>query len=183
LLIRAPYWFLRHGETDWNRANRTQGTTEVPLNDAGIAQAHAAATLLGGRGIVRIVCSPLGRAQCTAQIVAAALHVPMAIDAGLHEANFGEHEGEVMGDWFTAWTEGAVAPERGESFADVQARAVAAVNRVTAQPGLALIVAHGAMFRTLRAAMGYAANVRTPNGVPMHCKPVAEGPGWTLQPA
>jgi probable phosphoglycerate mutase len=179
-LLLAPYWFLRHGETDWNREQRTQGSTEVPLNANGIAQAHQAASLLHGHGITRIFTSPLERARHTADIVAAALAVPVTIEPGLREANFGAHEGEVMGAWFAAWTEGAVKPEGGESFAEVQARAVAALNRVLAQPGLPLVVAHGGMFRTLRAAMGFTASVRTQNGVPIHCAP--SGIAWSMSP-
>jgi probable phosphoglycerate mutase len=178
VLTPAPYWFLRHGETDWNRANRTQGSTEVPLNETGIAQAHAAAALLRGRGIERIFSSPLGRARHTAEIAAAALGVPMEVHDDLREASFGLHEGEVMGAWFAAWAAGEVAPEGGESFQQVKARVVGAVNRVLAVPGLSLIVAHGGMFRTLRAAMGFSANVRTANGVPTLCTPQAGA--WTM---
>jgi broad specificity phosphatase PhoE len=180
-LTQAPFWFLRHGETDWNRANRTQGSTEVPLNANGLAQAEAAARLLHGRGISFIATSPLGRAHRTAEIIAAALGVKVQIDTGLREANFGAHEGEVMGTWFASWAAGQAVPERGESFADVQVRAVAALNRVLAEPGMPLVVAHGGMFRTLRAVMGFPANVRTPNGVPIHCTPV--GAMWEMTEA
>ena len=180
-LTRTPYWFLRHGETDWNRANRTQGSTEVPLNETGIAQAHAAAALLCGRGIVRIACSPLERARHTAEIVGAAIGATVEIHPELREASFGVHEGEVMGAWFAAWAAGEAVPEGGESFAQVGRRAVAALNVVLAEPGLSLIVAHGGMFRTIRAAMGFAAAVRTPNGVPLYCAP--DGDAWVIKEA
>ena len=179
-LILAPYWFLRHGETDWNREQRTQGSTEVPLNANGIAQAHEAAGLLRDRGINRIFSSPLSRARDTASIVADTLRLNVTVDPELREANFGTHEGEVMGAWFAAWTEGGVLPEGGESFDQVQLRAIAALNRVLSKPGLPLVIAHGGMFRTLRAAMGFTASVRTQNGVPIHCAPA--GIAWTMTP-
>ena len=50
-LPARAFWFLRHGETDWNAANLSQGRTDVPLNDRGLAQAAAAAALMRGRGI------------------------------------------------------------------------------------------------------------------------------------
>ena len=180
-LTPAAYWFLRHGQTDWNRQNLTQGSTEVPLNATGIAQAHEAAALLHGSGIVRIVSSPLERARHTAEIAAAALGVPLQVHPDLREAGFGEHEGEVMGEWFAAWAAGEVAPVRGESFDQVRRRVVIALNSVLALPGLSLVVAHGGMFRTVRAAMGFSSTVRTPNGVPIYCAP--EGEAWTMTPA
>jgi hypothetical protein len=46
-----------------------------------------------------------------------------------------------------------------------------------------LVVAHGALFRALRAAMGIEPNVRTQNAVPIFCEPLsAGGNGWTLNP-
>jgi len=177
----AAFWFMRHGETDWNKANRTQGRTDVPLNEAGIAQAHAAAARLHGQDIRAVACSPLGRAVQTAQIVAAALGAKVEVHQDLQEANFGEHEGEVMGAWFAAWVAGEAVPARGESFADLSVRAVDAMNHVLAGPGPALIVAHGGFFRAVRAAMGFTAAVRTPNGIPLFCEP--HGTAWTMREA
>ena len=178
-LLARPFWFLRHGETDWNREHRTQGSTDIPLNGTGIAQAHQAAALLAGQGITVLACSPLGRARATADIVGAALGLVPLVVPDLREASFGTHEGEVMGTWFAHWAEGLAVPEGGESFATVRARAVAAVNRLLAGDGLPLVVAHGGMFRTLRAAMGFSAAVRTPNGVPLLCAP--QGDGWGMR--
>ncbi|MGI4954935.1 MAG: histidine phosphatase family protein, partial [Janthinobacterium lividum] len=38
-LIPRAFWFLRHGETDWNARNLSQGNVDIPLNEVGIAQA------------------------------------------------------------------------------------------------------------------------------------------------
>jgi len=181
VLLRRPYWFLRHGETDWNRENRTQGSTDIPLNQNGLAQAHQAAALLRGRGIETILCSPLERARRTADIVAAALGLTVQVRQDLREASFGAHEGEVMGAWFATWVEGRAVPEGGESFAAVRARVVADMNEVLAGGLMTLIVAHGGVFRTVRAEMGFTAAVRTPNGVPLFCEPEADG--WRMSPA
>ena len=177
----GAFWFLRHGETDWNAGHRTQGSTDIPLNANGIAQAQAAGAALAGRGVARLVCSPLGRARLTAEIVGAALGLAPDIEPDIREANFGVHEGETMGDWFAAWTLGEVTPEGGESFAAVSARVIPALDRILAGAGPALVVGHGGMFRTVRAAMGFASTVRTPNGVPLWCA-FADG-GWVLTQA
>ncbi len=181
MLLRHNFWYLRHGETDWNRANRTQGSTDIPLNATGIAQAHDAAELLVGQGITALYCSPLQRARDTAAIVGARLGLQAQVRSELREASFGVHEGEVMGAWFAAWVSGDAMPERGESFAQVYDRAMAAMNAVLADGGVPLVVGHGGFFRTVRAAMGFTAAVRTANGVPLFCAP--EGDGWRMESA
>ena len=181
-----PFWFLRHGETDWNAQGLSQGRTDIALNTVGEAQAERAArTLVGlGLGIRTIIASPLIRARVTAERAAAALGLPVALDDGLMEVAFGDQEGLPMGDWYDDWIAGTYTPEGAEVFADLVARAVAAVNRATAQPGPVLIVAHGALFRALRLAFGHEPNVRTPNALPILCAP--PGPGeriWAVTPA
>jgi probable phosphoglycerate mutase len=177
-LTEAPFWYIRHGETNWNRDGLIQGSTDVPLNETGWAQARAAGAVLADRGITAVWCSPLQRARNTAEVLAEALGLPLHVSQSLREAAFGVEEGQVMGDWFTRWSAGEVSPEGGEAFADLRVRAVAAVNAVLAEGGLPLVVAHGGFFRAIRAAMGMSAAVRTANGVPVLCQP---GPdGWRL---
>ncbi len=179
VLTATPFCFLRHGETDWNRLGRSQGRTDIPLNEAGLAQARQAAALLGASGLARIVCSPLGRAQETARIVGAALHLDFTTDADLQEASFGDQEGKPMGPWYDDWVEGAYTPSGGEPFDRLCVRAVGAVNRALAGPGLVLIVAHGAFFRAVRSSMGLSPHIRTDNGVPLYCRP---GSPWSIEP-
>jgi len=66
----VPFWFLHHGETDWNAEGRSQGHTDIPLNSVGLAQARRAAMAMVDRGIATTVASPLTRALKTAEIVA-----------------------------------------------------------------------------------------------------------------
>ncbi|RTM05148.1 MAG: histidine phosphatase family protein [Bradyrhizobiaceae bacterium] len=87
------FYGLRHGATDWNREGRFQGRTDNPLNEDGLRQAHEAVDMLRGTGISRIVASPLARAARTAEIIAAAISVPLAIDDGIIEFDFGSLEG------------------------------------------------------------------------------------------
>ena len=175
------FWFLRHGETDWNAQGRSQGRTDIPLNATGVAQAAAAAQLLRGRGIVSIVSSPLSRARDTAQAVASALDLAVTVIDDLQEVSFGVHEGTAMGGaWFTDWVDNGLTPEGGESFVDLRTRAVSAVTKALSQPAPVLVVAHGALFRALRAEMGLSPAVRTAHGVPLLCEPRLP---WTLTPA
>ncbi|WP_256336813.1 histidine phosphatase family protein [Belnapia rosea] len=180
-----PFWFLRHGETDWNAQGLSQGRTDIPLNSVGLLQARRAAkTLVGIGGIATIVASPLIRAKVTAEIAAEALGLPVALDKGLQEVCFGEQEGQPMGDWYDDWIAGHYTPAGAEPFAGLLARAVAAINRATARPGPVLVVAHGALFRALRLAFGHEPNVRTPNALPIRCEPPADGSSaWAVTPA
>jgi len=181
-LDSRPFLFLRHGETDWNAANRSQGRTDIPLNANGLAQAAAAAERLAGAGIVRIVASPLSRARRTAEIVAAPLGLPVDLDPDLQEVDFGVEEGQPMGDWYDAWIDGDFTPAGAESFAALRHRATLAVNRAARGPAPVLLVAHGALFRALRAAMGLPVNVRTPNAQPLLAEPPGAGGAWALTP-
>jgi broad specificity phosphatase PhoE len=192
MLQPRAFWYLRHGETDWNARELSQGNIDVPLNDVGLAQARTAAGLLRTRGIRSIVASPLSRAYDTARIVAEPLGLPVEVEEGLREVSFGSQEGQPMAGWFNEWIAGTMTPEGAESFADLRVRAVEAVNRALARPAPVLIVAHGALFRALRTAMGLLPDVRLVNGVPLFCEPgtpqgtpqgAPQGAPWTLTPA
>lgn len=183
-LLRRAFWYLRHGETDWNARGLSQGNVDIPLNPVGVAQAERAAAMLRDRGLRSVVSSPLSRARSTAAAVASPLGLEIAIEDDLREVAFGVQEGQPMGDWYDDWVAGSMTPEGGETFAGLRARAVAAINRALAHPAPVLVVAHGALFRALRAEMGLTPNVRTPNAMPFLCQP---GPApdrpWTLTAA
>jgi probable phosphoglycerate mutase len=170
-LIPKAFWFLRHGETDWNAQNLSQGNIDIPLNANGIAQAKSAAIMLRGKGIKSIVASPLSRARITAEMAAAEIGLPVEIDPELHECSYGVMEAKPMTEWFSEWVEGKATPEGAESFADLTVRTAAAVNRCLQRPAPVLIVAHGAVFRAVRGMMGHEPNVRTRNAVPVWCEP------------
>lgn len=180
MLIQSPFWFLRHGETDWNAQGLSQGNVDIPLNATGRAQAVAAAEMLRNRGIASIVASPLSRAHDTALATASVLGLPVELDEGLREVSFGAQEGQPMSQWFADWVAGSYTPDDAESFASLRARSVAAINRALARPAPVLVVAHGALFRALRAEMGLEPNVRTANAMPFWCEP---GSPWRLVPA
>ncbi len=91
------FFFLRHGETDWNRANRLQGQTKsVPLNETGKLQAVSAAELLVGQPIDLIVSSTLDRTSMTAQIIADRTGLPVIYDERLIERSLGAAEGKTV---------------------------------------------------------------------------------------
>ncbi len=180
MLTQTAFWYLRHGETDWNARNVSQGAVDTPLNETGLAQARTAAEVLRNRGIRSIVSSPLSRARTTAEIVGGVLGLPLEFEDGLREVAFGGQEGQPMGGWFEDWVAGTFTPDGAEPFMDLRTRAVAAISRALTREAPVLVVAHGALFRALRAEMGLSPDVRTPNAVPYFCEP---GTPWSLTPA
>ena len=84
---------VRHGETDWNAEGRLQGHTDTLLNDYGRRQAAALGEDLAGDGIDVVYSSDLARARETAEIVAGRLGLPVVLEPGLREKNWGSWEG------------------------------------------------------------------------------------------
>ena len=63
------FGLVRHGQTDYNLRNLFQGSSDIPLNETGIAQAHAAFDGLEAVDWDVVVSSPLQRAEQTARII------------------------------------------------------------------------------------------------------------------
>ncbi|MFS0867610.1 histidine phosphatase family protein [Microbacterium sp. 179-B 1A2 NHS] len=158
---------VRHGETDWNLNRRIQGSTDIPLNATGRAQARAvglelAETMNPDVPIV-LASSDLARARETGEIIADALGVPAPQTyRALRERSYGDAEGvtdtefvERWGEWHTA-----VVPNA-EPWDAVTRRAVAGIQQVVRDARRAtaprapeiIVVAHGAL---IRAVIGHA---------------------------
>lgn len=84
---------VRHGETDWNKAGKLQGRTDIPLNEAGKLQAQACGKLLQQQAWDVMITSPLSRAKETAEIINNYLDLPLKIMPEFIERGFGDAEG------------------------------------------------------------------------------------------
>ncbi len=69
LTAATTFYFVRHGESEANLDGRMQGRTESPLTPAGRAQATRTGSFFRGRGITKLLSSPLGRARETAALL------------------------------------------------------------------------------------------------------------------
>jgi uncharacterized phosphatase len=139
---------IRHGQTDWNRALRMQGRTDIPLNDSGREQARVAASALAGEPWDVVVSSPLGRARETAEIIAAALGVPLgATYDELTEQDFGEAEGTLVSELDTRWPDRDFAGKEPDD--EVGPRGIRGLEHIAIDhPGArVLVVAHGTLIR------------------------------------
>lgn len=155
------FGLLRHGETDWNAAGRMQGQSDDSrLTPAGEAWSRKCGEALDGLGYQRILASDLVRAVRTAEMVNAALRLPVDTDPRLREQDWGEwtghtlkalrrdRPGAVEKQEFAAW---GFRPEGGESREELLARTVAALgDAARAHPGSRiLVITHQGPLRAL----------------------------------
>jgi broad specificity phosphatase PhoE len=182
MLKHRPFYYLRHGQTDWNLEHRAQGQQDVDLNDTGRAQAEAAVLGLLDKGIATICCSPLKRARETASILGKALGVPIVIVEDLKEANWGVREGEYRGAWFSEWRSGAVTPARAEPYDAFLLRALQGINTALECTGPVLIVAHGGIYWAVEKETEIPLGDAVPNCTPVFHEPPSSGrPRWSVE--
>ena len=155
-------WLIRHAETDWAKAGKHTGRTDVPLNDEGREHAASLPARLAELSPSLVLTSPLSRAKETAAI--AGFGDAAIEDPDLLEYDYGDYEGlttaeirESRPDWFL-FTDGVVPgpPEHpGESVEEVGERADRVLARVDAAfantEGCVVLVAHGHFLRVLTA--------------------------------
>jgi broad specificity phosphatase PhoE len=157
-------YFIRHGETDWNRDRRYQGQRDIPLNGTGREQAQrngeVLRSVLPNPAHARFIASPLGRARETMEIVRTALALPAQgyeIDPRIVELSYGTWEGTLQDDLMRTDPGGFSArsadpfrwrPENGESYADLFARVREWAGTVDTD---SVVVSHGGVSRCLRA--------------------------------
>ncbi|MGI6169052.1 MAG: histidine phosphatase family protein [Christensenellales bacterium] len=145
----------RHGETDWNRESRTQGTTDTNLNENGKKQAaqFARRLLHVGESVDRIYTSPLRRAVQTAEIIGDVLGTETKEDSRLREFHFGVWEGMVFStigenypDEFDIWarTPSRSRIEGAEPISDLYERCASFIADMRENCGdrTALVVSH-----------------------------------------
>lgn len=153
---------LRHGQTEHTPERRFSGRNDLPLSRTGRAEAEAAAHRAKDLGIEVVVASPLRRTRETAEIVASALGLPVALDDDLVELDFGDLEGLTFDEARSRHPLAArrfledvtVAAPRGESVADVSARVARARRRILAEHEgrTVLVVSHVTPIKLLLAA-------------------------------
>lgn len=151
---------VRHGQTAWNKAQRFQGQSNVPLDDTGLAQAGRVAQRLASINLEAIYSSDLTRARQTAQQIANQRACPIYVDERLRELNFGRWEGmcyaeigEKYPEQLRAWEIDPVhfAPPEGESLSQMISRLEEFLGDVRAKhvSGNVVIAAHGGSLQVI----------------------------------
>lgn len=88
----------RHGRTPWHEGNRYTGSSDIGIDDAGLAQAQALAGWARDAGPDAVYTSTLLRARQTAEPVARALGLALHTDERLCELDFGAAEGLTLAE-------------------------------------------------------------------------------------
>lgn len=150
----AKLYVIRHGRTGWNAQNRVCGRADIPLDEAGVAQARAAAVQLRGVHLERVIASPLMRARQTAQLLLeeSGIALPIEIDARIIEQDFGSFDGLDRAEE-SFRQQRRQAPLRqggGESAFDVVHRVYSLLDELRADQRDVLLVCHGAVSRAIR---------------------------------
>lgn len=158
--MAPPVFFVRHGETDWNRQGLIQGWVDTSLNATGHGQAKAIgrafAAIDGLIGGFRYFVSPLTRTRQTMAHIARALELDEAhvhVEPVVKELGFGVWEGKPFWELKASPAYPADAesrygwrPEGGESYEDGSGRLAQWLAELD---GPAVVVAHGAIGRCL----------------------------------
>jgi broad specificity phosphatase PhoE len=151
----------RHGQSDWNATRRWQGHADRPLTAKGRAQAIALAERLAHIELDAVYSSDLRRAADTARVVAEAQGLQLLQLPELREVDVGSWEGltrdeaEVrFPEGFRRWRAGGTGWDDGETYAEMSARVLAAVDRIANEHegGRILIVSHGGPIRAIHGA-------------------------------
>ena len=100
---------IRHGHTDWNRAGRIQGRTDIPLDEGARVELQGY-KLPNAWADADLISSPLLRAQQTAEIISG--RAPTLNDS-LIEMNWGDWEGRIRAE---------LAETLGDAFRENEAR-------------------------------------------------------------
>jgi broad specificity phosphatase PhoE len=149
---RPQLWVVRHGETEWSRAGRHTGRTDLPLTPEGERQAIALGPRLAGVRFALVLTSPRRRARDTCRL--AGFGDVARAEPELAEWDYGEYEGmtsreiERSHPGWTIWT-GPVPG--GETAEQVAARADRVIARAVTAGGDALLFSHGHLLRVLAA--------------------------------
>ena len=162
------FYLVRHGDTEWTRARRLQGQTDVPLSCDGRRQAQDVARHLANVRFDSAYASDLSRALETAQVILARQSSPVSLvaDSGLREISNGTYEGwsiaaALEADPRMALTsddEGLAldyAPPEGESIRQVLLRQQEVASELVAKRSghCILVVGHNWALRLLAAAL------------------------------
>jgi broad specificity phosphatase PhoE len=157
-------YLTRHGETQWNKENRLQGSKDSQLTDKGIKNAIMLGERLRNIDFNAIYSSPIERAFQTAKYIKLDKEVPIYTVEDLKEIHFGDWEGKTQkeveaieiykNEYQNFWNNPNTynhRPHNGESLTAFKNRVEKAIRRVISdnKDGNVLIVTHAVVIKAI----------------------------------
>jgi probable phosphoglycerate mutase len=158
--VSLKLYFLRHGQTDYSRANAFCGSLDPELTSDGLDMAQAFATAYQSIPWTAIFCSPMGRTIATAKPLYEAIDLKPELREGLKEINYGKWEGQSIEtvsrdyhDDYIRWTADPAwyPPTEGELAVAIASRALQVIEEIKNRfsTGNVLVVSHKATIRIM----------------------------------
>lgn len=149
-------YFIRHGETDWNKVRMIQGQADIPLNETGQREAEKIAEVLQEVDFKKIYASPLQRAYETAKRIHRYHGCEIVQDDRLKEISYGVDEGKNLDEISRDTTcalhkyfkvpDQYVPPKNGETISQLLERCTGVLETLEKEPdGPILVSCHGAV--------------------------------------
>jgi probable phosphoglycerate mutase len=145
-------YLARHGETEWSLSGQHTGLSDIPLTARGERNARQLGGRLAGLTFAHVFTSPLKRARRTCELAGFGAYA--VVDPDLVEWDYGDYEGKKTADIRRErpdWQLFRDGCPKGESVADVGARADRVIARLRALRSDALVFSSGHFLRVLGA--------------------------------
>jgi uncharacterized phosphatase len=147
---RNSFYFIRHGETDWNLQNKFMGKQDIPLNETGIDQAYEESYVLDNIELDKVFSSPLKRAKETAIIISDECRLELEIVDKLQERSWGSLEGRTRDSVDLSFLSDKNIASDSETYLAFETRIISAMKYIlTSQMQYPLIISHGGVFMLL----------------------------------
>ena len=95
---KVTFYYVRHGQTEYNVKSLMQGWCDSPLTEKGREDAVKAREMLANIKLDKAFCSVSQRCKDTCAIILKDRDIPVVYDEGLRETHFGSFEGVYLYD-------------------------------------------------------------------------------------
>jgi uncharacterized phosphatase len=135
MIFKNEFFFLRHGETDFNAKKiLPKENIDISLNQKGLQQAKDVRSLLGGVSFKTICHSPMKRVKETMELASAGYDMTKIEIEELRECSY---------ETWLEMTTLEVSQQRSTEVSDFFNRSLKGINRALEHPGPVLVIAHG----------------------------------------
>jgi len=146
--MNMPFFFVHHGQTDWNDKGLLMGQQDPPLNELGRLQAHVVAKRLQSLSFATLCYSTATRAKETALIIAENCPCSIHSNDKLKERSWGVLEGEPVNSEQLIAAENHL-PFEAETKEQFRQRVIIGMEQAFLFPGPLVIVSHWGVYEVI----------------------------------